>query len=74
MCRTSRLTKKLKHEKLSTRSYKSIGGTPHLDQNYTVFGEIIEGMEVIDLLAAVKKGAGDVPVEPLIFSIKTLKK
>ncbi len=54
--------------------YKTIGGTPHLDQNYTVFGEIIEGMEVIDLLAAVKKGAGDVPVEPLIFSIKTLKK
>jgi peptidyl-prolyl cis-trans isomerase B (cyclophilin B) len=54
--------------------YKTIGGTPHLDQNYTVFGEIIEGMEVIDQLAAVKKGTGDVPLEPLIFSIKTVKK
>jgi cyclophilin family peptidyl-prolyl cis-trans isomerase len=54
--------------------YKTIGGSPHLDQNYTVFGEIIEGMEVIDKLAAVKTGPGDVPFDLLIFSIKTVKK
>lgn len=34
--------------------YKTIGGTPFLDYDYTVFGEILEGMEVVDKIAAVK--------------------
>jgi cyclophilin family peptidyl-prolyl cis-trans isomerase len=33
--------------------YQTLGGTPHLDQNYTVFGEVIRGMEVVDSIAAV---------------------
>ncbi|HEX4851596.1 MAG TPA: peptidylprolyl isomerase [Puia sp.] len=33
--------------------YKTIGGTPHLDQQYTVFGEVIKGLDVIDSIAAV---------------------
>lgn len=33
--------------------YKTLGGTPHLDQNYTVFGEIVNGIEVVDAIAAV---------------------
>ncbi|HTS45880.1 MAG TPA: peptidylprolyl isomerase [Puia sp.] len=32
--------------------YKTIGGSPHLDQNYTVFGEVIKGLNVIDSIAA----------------------
>ena len=32
--------------------YKTIGGTPFLDQNYTVFGEVIKGLDVIDKIAA----------------------
>jgi len=32
--------------------YKTIGGTPHLDQNYTVFGEVVRGLEVVDRIAA----------------------
>jgi len=41
--------------------YKAIGGTPFLDQNYTVFGEVIKGMEVVDAIASVPTGPGDFP-------------
>ena len=34
--------------------YKTIGGTPHLDQSYTVYGEVVIGLEVIDKIAAVQ--------------------
>lgn len=33
--------------------YKTVGGAPHLDQNYTIFGELVKGMEVLDAIAAV---------------------
>lgn len=44
--------------------YKTLGGTPHLDQNYTVFGEVISGLAVVDSIAAVQtnKMGGDRPV------------
>lgn len=43
--------------------YKEIGGKPHLDQNYTVFGEIISGIEVVDAIAGVDTDNRDRPVE-----------
>ena len=43
--------------------YKTIGGSPFLDQNYTVFGEVIKGLEVVDAIAAVPTGPGDFPVK-----------
>jgi peptidyl-prolyl cis-trans isomerase B (cyclophilin B) len=42
--------------------YKTVGGAPHLDGEYTVFGKVISGLEVIDKIAAVEKGPGDRPV------------
>ncbi|WP_460217782.1 peptidylprolyl isomerase [Psychroserpens sp. MEBiC05023] len=42
--------------------YKTIGGTPHLDQNYTVFGQVIEGINIIDSIAAVKTNDMDRPL------------
>ncbi len=49
--------------------YMSIGGTPHLDRNYTVFGEVITGMEVIDKIAALKTDQMARPVEDIKMSI-----
>ena len=54
--------------------YKTIGGTPHLDMGYTVYGEVIEGLDVIDKIAAVKTAPGDRPVEDVrITYMKELK-
>jgi len=43
--------------------YKTVGGAPFLDQNYTVFGEVVEGLDVVDAIASVPTGPGDFPVE-----------
>ena len=54
-------------------AYTTVGGTPHLDGEYTVFGEVVEGMDVIDKIAGVKTGYQDVPVEPVTMTIEILK-
>lgn len=54
--------------------YKELGGTPHLDQNYTVYGEVVSGIEMIDAIAEVKTGTSDRPVEDLSMTISILKK
>jgi cyclophilin family peptidyl-prolyl cis-trans isomerase len=43
------------------KAYTTIGGTPHLDGEYTVFGRVIKGLEVIDKIAAQPKDQGDRP-------------
>jgi len=59
-------------------TYKTLGGSPHLDRNYTVFGRVISGLEVVDAIAAVKttgRAGNDVPVEPVfIKSVKLVKR
>lgn len=55
------------------KSYSTIGGTPHLDGAYTVFGEVVQGMDVIDKIAKVKKGSNDRPAEDIVMSVKVIK-
>jgi peptidyl-prolyl cis-trans isomerase B (cyclophilin B) len=42
--------------------YKTLGGTPHLDQNYTVFGEVVSGLEVVDTIARQETNKQDRPL------------
>jgi peptidyl-prolyl cis-trans isomerase B (cyclophilin B) len=50
-------------------AYTSVGGSPHLDGEYTVFGEIIQGLDVIDKIAAVQKNPKDRPLEDIKMTI-----
>ena len=45
--------------------YRTIGGTPHLDQNYTVFGEVVRGLDIVDKIAAVQTSKGNDRDRPL---------
>ncbi len=58
------------------KAYTTVGGVPHLDGAYTVFGRIVEGLDVIDKIASVKTGAADKPLEdiPMTFKIKKISK
>jgi peptidyl-prolyl cis-trans isomerase B (cyclophilin B) len=53
--------------------YKTLGGTPHLDGAYTVFGEITEGLDVIDKIASVKTLQGDKPAKDLKMTIRIIE-
>jgi peptidylprolyl isomerase len=55
--------------------YRTIGGTPRLDGTYTVFGEVIEGLDVVDRIAAVNTDSGDKPLTDIkILKMKIVKK
>lgn len=56
-------------------TYTTVGGAPHLDGDYTVFGEVTRGMEVVDEIAAVKTYGVDRPVDDIrILRIEIVKK
>lgn len=55
-------------------AYTTVGGTPHLDGTYTVFGEVVEGMDVVAKIETTATGAQDRPKEDIkIISMKVIK-
>src|SRR5687768_2978034 len=53
----------IKYTAAQKEIYTRVGGVPHLDQNYTVIGEVISVLDVIDKIARVAKGPADRPVQ-----------
>ncbi|SDB86712.1 peptidylprolyl isomerase [Williamwhitmania taraxaci] len=59
--------------KNNRKIYKEVGGVPHLDGNYTVFGQVLEGFDVIDKIAAKETDSNDRPKKDVkIITIKVL--
>jgi cyclophilin family peptidyl-prolyl cis-trans isomerase len=65
---------KFKYTPEQREAYKTVGGTPFLDGGYTVFGETIEGLDVIDKIAAVETAPGDRPVQDVMILKMTVVK
>lgn len=54
--------------------YTTIGGTPHLDGNYTVFGEVLTGMDVVDRIAKARTNRADRPIEDIrIIKVRLIR-
>jgi len=54
--------------------YRAVGGTPHLDGNYTIFGEVVAGIDMVDMIAAVKKDKYDRPLTDVPMTVEVLSK
>ncbi len=54
--------------------YKTIGGTPHLDRNYTVYGEVVKGLEMVDAIANEPTGKANRPKVDVKMTVTVLKK
>lgn len=72
--KNARRDTKIEYTEEQYKTYETIGGTPHLDMDYTVFGEVIEGLEVLDKIAAVEKDKRDRPLVDIKMTIKIVKK
>ncbi|MFC3415715.1 peptidylprolyl isomerase [Algoriphagus hitonicola] len=61
------LTKDIPQERIE--AYTSVGGTPHLDDEYTVFGEVIQGIDVAEKIAQERRGSRDRPLDPVYMTV-----
>lgn len=61
------ITKEISPEMI--QKYTTVGGSPHLDNEYTVFGKVIKGLDVIDKIAALPRDSNDRPVEDVRMTV-----
>lgn len=66
-----KVTKQISKEKIDT--YTTIGGAPHLDDEYTVFGKVVKGLDVIDKIASVERDAANRPLKNIKFTVTVEK-
>ncbi|MGB0523781.1 MAG: peptidylprolyl isomerase [Flammeovirgaceae bacterium] len=66
-------TQEVKYTAEQKKAYTSVGGAPHLDGAYTVFGKVLEGLEVIDSVAAQSVDAFSKPLEDLHMKMSIVK-
>jgi len=64
---------KTKYSPEQRKAYTTVGGAPWLDGGYTVFGEVVSGLDIIDKIAAVPTGPGDKPVTPVTMKLEIVK-
>jgi peptidyl-prolyl cis-trans isomerase B (cyclophilin B) len=62
-----------KYTEAQRNDYKTIGGYPPLDMNYTVFGEVESGLEVIDKIAAVNRDGNNRPYGDVRMYVEVIK-
>ena len=66
--------KEFKFSKTARNIYQTVGGTPFLDMNYTVFGEVVKGLEIVDKIANSKTDRSDRPIDDVkVISMRVLK-
>ena len=56
-----------------TKDYTTVGGTPFLDNQYTVFGEVVEGLEVVETIQKVATGSADRPKEDVVMTVTVME-
>lgn len=67
-------TKTLHFSEEMKKAYTTIGGVHHLDKEYTVFGEVIEGFDVIDKIANLKTDKNDRPLKDVTIKVRVLNR
>lgn len=55
------------------QAYTTVGGAPHLDGSYTVFGQVVRGLDVISKIAQVKRDQKNRPLEDIVMKVKIIK-
>ncbi|MCL3780031.1 peptidylprolyl isomerase [Prolixibacteraceae bacterium JC049] len=66
-------TEKFKFTEEQRKVYSTVGGTPHLDGAYTVFGEIVEGLDIVDKIAEVETDSYDRPTKDVTMKIELIE-
>ncbi len=65
--------KNITYPDATLKLYEEIGGTPFLDMEYTVFGEVVEGLDIIDKIAAVKVNGQSRPDQDVSMKVRIIK-